>query len=379
MIPVGDLLGKPVLHRRLGLGDERELAVSNLSQVLRHNVSHGVALRLLFQFAGNPRTLGPIENRLHVRFAFGQRPVVEIGCIMHMARGAIGVELHIEHPFGDDAAFTGSREARILNRMLEIEQHTRPGAGITFIHQHSAALQKIAVALKGEVDDRVEQRMARADEGGQRLTLRRHQRLFEGDALVARQHRFADADQTITVAHRSRNVGDLVAARLALLGRSAQAAEGFEEKRLDVVRLQAAGLGTLHIFADAVDAARVHGVMGKGMFFEQVLKLAAVERVIQHRRQAGTHLGLIAVADRLDQQVTQRFALELELAEHVEHLAAEGLAGLLQLLQQLAIDVAFAGLFGHQVPQVAHFGLTDAVDAAETLLECGWGSTAGRS
>ena len=115
--------------------------------------------------------------------------------------------------------------------------------------------------------------------------------------------------------------------------------------------------------------ARVHGVVGKRTFFEQILEPTTVERVLQHRRQAGTHLGLIAVADRLDQKIAQRFALELELAEHIEHLAAEGLTGLLQLIQQLAINVAFAGLFGHQVPKMAHLSLADAVDAAETLFE----------
>ena len=86
-------------------------------------------------------------------------------------------------------------------------------------------------------------------------------------------------------------------------------------------------------------------------------------------RQAGAHLGLIAVADRLDQQLAQRPALELKLAEHVEDLAAERLARLLQLFQQPAIDVAFARLLGDQVPQVADLGLADAVDAAEPLLE----------
>ena len=135
------------------------------------------------------------------------------------------------------------------------------------------------MALEGEVDDRVEQRMAGADEGGQRLAVRRDQRLLEGDALVARQHRLADADQAVAVAHRRRDVGDLVAARLALLGRAAQPLEGLEEERLDVVRLQAAGLGALHVLADAVDPAGVHGVVGQRALFEQVLELAAVERV----------------------------------------------------------------------------------------------------
>ena len=135
------------------------------------------------------------------------------------------------------------------------------------------------MALEGEVDDRVEQRMARADEGGQRLALRRDQRLLEGDALVAGQHRLADADQAVAVADRGRDVGDLVAARLALLGRAAEAPERLEEERLDVVRLEPAGLGPLHVLADAVDPAGVHGVVGERPLFEQVPELAAVERV----------------------------------------------------------------------------------------------------
>ena len=56
-------------------------------------------------------------------------------------------------------------------------------------------------------------------------------------------------------------------------------------------------------------------------------------------------------------------------AEHVEDLAAERLARLLELLEQASIDVALAGLVGHQVPQVADLGLADAVDAAEALLD----------
>ena len=80
-------------------------------------------------------------------------------------------------------------------------------------------------------------------------------------------------------------------------------------------------------------------------------------------------LGLVAVPDGLDEQVAQRPPLEMELAEDVEYVASERLASLLELLQQLAVDVALAGLFRHQVPQVAHLGLADPVDAAEPLLE----------
>ncbi len=86
-------------------------------------------------------------------------------------------------------------------------------------------------------------------------------------------------------------------------------------------------------------------------------------------RQPRADFGLVAVADRLDQQVAQRPPLELELAQHVEDLAAQRLARLLQLFQQRAIDVALARLLGDEVPQVADLGLADAVDAAEALLD----------
>ena len=77
------------------------LRSAHLRQVLRHDVRDGVALRLLLQLAGDPGALGPVEDRVHTRLALGQRPVVEIGRVVQVARGAVGVELDIEHPLGD--------------------------------------------------------------------------------------------------------------------------------------------------------------------------------------------------------------------------------------------------------------------------------------
>ena len=79
-------------------------------------------------------------------------------------------------------------------------------------------------------------------------------------------------------------------------------------------------------------------------------------------------LGLVAVADRLDQQVAQRRPRKT-LAEHVEDLAAERLALLVDLLEQPLEHLALAGVVGDEVPQVADLGLADAVDAAEALLD----------
>jgi hypothetical protein len=41
----------------------------------------------------------------------------------------------------------------------------------------------------------------------------------------------------------------------------------------------------------------------------------------------------------------------------------------LELVEQAPVDVALAGLVGHQVPQVADLRLADAVDAPEALLQ----------
>src|SRR5208282_2659735 len=144
--------------------------------------------------------------------------------------------------------------------------------------------------------------------------------------VLADRGRFAIAD-------RGRDVGDLVAARFALLGRPAQKSERLVEERLDIVRLEAAGLGALHLFSDSPDPAGVHGVVGERPFFKQVPQPPAVEREIEHHLQAGPHFGLIAVPDRLDEQLAQGSPLELKLAEHVENLAAERLARLLELVQ----------------------------------------------
>ena len=81
------------------------------------------------------------------------------------------------------------------------------------------------------------------------------------------------------------------------------------------------------------------------------------------------NLRLFPVADGLDQELAEGPPLEVELAEHIEHLPAQGLPSLLQLVEELAIDVALPGFIRDQVPEVTHFGLADAVNPAEPLLQ----------
>src|SRR3990172_7774213 len=188
--------------------------------MLRHDACHRMTLHRLFQIMVNPGAFRTVEDRFRSWFAIRQRTVVEIGCVLHMAYIAFGIKFYIKHPLRDDATFAETGKTRILDGVFQIEKHARSAAGIVFVHKHGAALQKVALALKGKVYDRIEKRMTRADEGSQRLTLRRYQRPLKGDALIPRQHRFADTDQAVAVANRGGNVGDLIPARFALLSRA---------------------------------------------------------------------------------------------------------------------------------------------------------------
>jgi hypothetical protein len=94
------------------------------------------------------------------------------------------VQLHVQHPLGDDASFARPRDARVLNGVLQIEQHPRAQSRVAIVHQHGPAAQQIAVALEREIDRRIEQRMPGADEGGRQLALWCDERLLEDDALV---------------------------------------------------------------------------------------------------------------------------------------------------------------------------------------------------
>ena len=129
VVPVGDLLGEPVLDRDFGLGDELELGVPHLLEMFRHDMDDGIALGLPLDLAVDPRALGPLEDRIDAGLARGQGPVVEVGRVVDVAGRPVAVELDVEHALGNDATFARAGEARVLDRVLDVEQHARPGPG----------------------------------------------------------------------------------------------------------------------------------------------------------------------------------------------------------------------------------------------------------
>jgi hypothetical protein len=103
--------------------------------------------------------------------------------------------------------------------------------------------------------------------------------LLEGDAFVAGLDGSAGADEAVAAADGGWYVGEFVAAGFAFAGGAAEAFEGLEEEGFDVVGLEAAGFGALHVMADAGDLAGVHGVDGEGAVLEEVLQVRAVDGV----------------------------------------------------------------------------------------------------
>ena len=114
----------------------------------------------------------------------------------------------------------------------------------------------------------------------------------------------------------------------------------------------------------------VHRVVRQRALFEQLAQVLAVERRSSTTWSSRARdLGLVAVADGLEQQLAQRPVLEGQLAEHVEDLRRRAPRAPRPASRAALVDLALAGLLGDEVPEVADLGLADAVDAAEALLE----------
>lgn len=78
---------------------------------------------------------------------------------------------------------------------------------------------------------------------------------------------------SVAVAIGRGNVRDLEAPRLRLPDGPAELLESLEKKRLNVMRLQAACFGPLHVFSNASEPAGVHGLVSEGMVLKQSLNL----------------------------------------------------------------------------------------------------------
>src|SRR5260221_535933 len=133
------------------------------------------------------------------------------------------------------------------------------------------------------------------------------------------------------------------------------------------MRLETTRLRTLHLFADGRDRIRVHSFGGQLALGDELLDRIDIDGAVHFTEKLRLLLGPVAITDRVDQQVSEGVSLE-QLAEHVIDFAAQRSPRFLELLEEPAIHLAFAGVGGAQVPEMANLGLADAMNAAEALL-----------
>src|SRR5690348_9899088 len=93
--------------------------------------------RLWLEIARNPCALGSSEQRLNRRVVVTYWAEIEIRRICDMLSVAIRIKLHVHHPFRDLPSLAGRQDARILNRVFEIEEHAWPRARVALVNENS--------------------------------------------------------------------------------------------------------------------------------------------------------------------------------------------------------------------------------------------------
>ena len=83
---------------------------------------------------------------------------------MQVTRLPLFGQFHVQQALGYDPPVAVVGAAGVLDRVFEIEQHTRRGSRVALVDQHRAALQQVAMAFQGQVEHRIEQWVPRTEE-----------------------------------------------------------------------------------------------------------------------------------------------------------------------------------------------------------------------
>ena len=91
-------------------------------------------------------------------------------------------------------------------------------------------------------------------------------------------------------------------------------------------------------------------------------------KVINGLEEPGTNIGPVSIPDGFNQKITQPLVAK-QLAENVKHAAAERAALLFDFFKEALEYIALASFVRHEIPKVANFGLTDAMNSAKPLFK----------
>ena len=131
--------------------------------------------------------------------------------------------------------------------------------------------------------------------------------------------------------------------------------------------MEAPCFGLFHFFFYREEPFRAHVLLYECIAVEEVADMRFVKSRVNRLLQTSLNVGPIVVADGVQEQVPEA-AFFKYIAEYVEDTAFEGFADRFEFGQKLVIHVALSGFLGNEIPQVADFVLSDAVDTSEALF-----------
>ena len=204
---------------------------------------------------------------------------------------------------------------------------------IIFVDQDRSLLEESTVAFKNQIERGIQQRVAGTDELRQGSAGSADEILFKGNALVACEYGVAQADNAVPVSDDGGDVRDFVSFGLSLPYRASETLERLDKECRNEMRLQASNLGTLHRLLNCLNAGCIHCIMGKGVFFDKSTQRIMVHRMLDNLIESGAYLRLVAIANRLQQQMPKRFVVEGQLPQDIKDLATERLAFFLYFVQ----------------------------------------------
>ena len=322
--PEGDFLGEPFVNGGERLIDMLDAAVGDFLEVFGHERARRRARRpsapgrceSMGRRAG-PRASGRSVGASGSRSRCGAQPANAAEPSGFTRMNCIRFESMAPSP-----DFTSCVSRNISHGLVRV---------VGRIDQHGSLPEQVGVLFEEHVGHGEHQRVAGVHQHGAgkaRLVERLEGIACEGDAVVTLQDRLllaavAAREPAVAFADRGGNVGDLESPGFATVDRAAELVECLQEERPHEERLKAAGFGPLHLFLHRVEPIRRHRFLRQGVAVEQRLQVVVVEGVVDLLRQAGTHFGLVAVADGLHEQVLEAHAFE-HFAEDVEDAALAG-------------------------------------------------------
>src|SRR6266702_5091653 len=118
----------------------------------------------------------------------------------------------------------------ILDVVLKIKEYTHIFTAIVRINQDCTLLEQVAVLLEYQIDGHIQQGMARTNKRRGWLAGHIDQFFLEDHALIAAQDGSSGITTWYSIVDITRNMLDLITARLAFITISTKAFEGFQEK-----------------------------------------------------------------------------------------------------------------------------------------------------